>query len=140
MVKQAIDRIAELVCERTTLAGFNCYVFDLPFLIRRAHKHGIFVPACIRPRYHGRSYWSETIIDLREEWLMGDRQPSKGTSGLDAVAKFLGLPAKLGSGKDLPSMTVEQRLAYLTRDLEITAALYRRIMGQDAPQSPQDAI
>lgn len=88
---------------------------------------GVRVPPNLRTRFRGRSYWNENLIDLREEWLLGDRAPAKGTSGLDAVAKFLKLPAKLGSGKDFAGLDMEQRKAYLTRDLEVTEALYKRL-------------
>jgi DNA polymerase elongation subunit (family B) len=128
LVKESLVAIGAILTEGNIIAGFNCFSFDLPFLIRRAYRHGIAIPPNIRTRKNGRTYWHPNIVDLREEWLMGDRSPAKGTTVLDAIAKFLGLPAKLGSGKDFAGMTLEQRQDYLSRDLEITEALYRRIM------------
>lgn len=129
VVAWALDAMAILLNEGTAVVGFNCFSFDLPFLIKRAWKLGVHVPPNIRRRYHGRVYWNENLIDLREEWLMGERAPAKGTSSLDAVAKFLGLPPKLGSGKDFAGLNLDERRAYLTRDLEVTEALYRRLVN-----------
>jgi DNA polymerase elongation subunit (family B) len=123
LVGNALQFIAEDLAGGNIIAGFNCYSFDLPFLARRAWKHGLKLPMGLR---FGR-YWSKDIIDLREEWLMGDRSPAKGTTGLDAIARFLGLPQKLGSGADFAGLDLEQRKAYLTRDLEVTEALWLRI-------------
>jgi hypothetical protein len=123
LVSASLQRIAEELASDNIVAGFNCFSFDLSFLVRRAWKHGQRVPFGLR---FGR-YWSKEIIDLREEWLMGDRAPAKGTTGIDAIARFLGLPEKLGKGEDFAGMDLGTRKAYLTRDLEITEALWQRM-------------
>ena len=110
------------------IAGFNIINFDLPFLATRARLHGIKVNGRIRFKRFNRFIWSECFTDLRDEWLLGDRAPAKGTSSLEAIARFLGLPPKLGSGADFASLSEAQRIAYLQRDLDITDALYKRIM------------
>lgn len=123
LVEWALGWIADTIRDGKLLAGFNCYTFDLPFLMRRAWKLGLHVPPDIR---QGR-YWSKSIMDLREEWLLGERAPAKGTSSLDAIGRFLGLPPKLGSGADFAGLSLDERKAYITRDLEVTEALYRRL-------------
>lgn len=128
IVSHSLSFISDTIRLGEMVPGFNCFSFDLPFLIRRAWALKIQVPGGIRTRFRGRSYWNENLIDLRDEWLLGDRSPAKGTSSLDAAAKFLGLPPKLGTGADFATMAPDQRREYLTRDLEITAALYERIM------------
>lgn len=127
IVSWSLLSIAHVLNCSEDVAGFNIFHFDLPFLIHRAHALGVSVPKNLRTRSRGRSYWHENLIDLREEWLLGDHAPPKGTSSLGAIARFLGLPEKLGSGADFATLTPEQRRDYLARDLEITEALYRRL-------------
>lgn len=123
LVGEALTTISEHLAAGNVIAGFNIWSFDLPFLARRAWKHGFRLPLGMRT---GR-YWARELVDLREEWLLGDRSPVKGTSSLDAISKFLGLPEKLGTGADFAKLTAEQRLAYLQRDLEIEEALWMRM-------------
>ena len=52
-----------------TLIGFNSNQFDLPFLFRRSWKHGVKIPFGLR---RGR-YWGEQVIDIRDNWQLGDR-------------------------------------------------------------------
>ena len=120
IVGKALTTISDHLAAGNIVAGFNIWSFDLPFLARRAWKHGLRLPFGMRT---GR-YWAWELVDLREEWLLGDRSPAKGTSSLDAISKFLGLPEKLGTGADFAGLTPEQRLAYLRRDLEIEEALW----------------
>lgn len=101
------------------LIGFNCHLFDLPFLIRRSWKHRVAVPVGIR---HGR-YWSDEMVDLRTEWQLGDRQ-ARGS--LDSIAKHLGLGGKSGDGKQFAEMWKADRdaaMKYLANDLELTARI-----------------
>jgi len=128
IVSAGLDRIAQTILSGGCAVGFNCLSFDMPFLLRRAYKLGLKLSPYFRTRSRGRSYWHENIIDLRDEWLMGDRSPAKGTTSLAAIAAFLGLPEKLGDGKDFAGLTADQRKAYLQHDLEITKELCCRII------------
>lgn len=123
MIGALLSRLGQEIAEGNIVAGFNSGSFDLPFVAKRAWKHGLKLPSNLR---EGR-YWSRQLVDLREEFLLGERAPAKGTSSLDAVAKFLGLPPKLGKGEDFAGMDLETRKTYLTRDLEITEALWMRM-------------
>jgi hypothetical protein len=99
------------------LVGFNVAPFDMPFLIRRSWKHRITVPAGYR---RGR-YWTEQVVDLRDEWQLGDRQ-AKGS--LDSISRHLGVGAKKGDGKECAAWWQTDRakaVAYLRNDLELTA-------------------
>jgi hypothetical protein len=101
------------------MVGFNCHLFDLPFMVRRSWKHRIPVPAGIQ---RGR-YWSEQMVDLRDEWQLGDRQ-ARGS--LDSIAKHLGLGEKTGDGKAFAQLWQTDRvqaLAYLRNDVELTAKM-----------------
>jgi 3'-5' exonuclease len=99
------------------MVGFNTHQFDLPFLVRRSWKHRIEMPYGIR---RGR-WWSDEMVDLRDEWQLGDRQ-SRGS--LDSIAKHLGLGGKTGDGKafaELWRTDRKQATAYLHNDVELTA-------------------
>ena len=99
------------------MVGFNIYQFDLPFLFRRSWKHRVEVPFGIR---RGR-YWADEMVDLRDNWQLGDRQ-SRGS--LDSISKHLGLGGKNGDGKafaELWRTDREQAVAYLRNDVELTA-------------------
>lgn len=99
------------------MVGFNCHLFDLPFLIRRSWKHRVPVPLGIR---RGR-YWSDQLVDLREAWQLGDRQ-ARGS--LDSIAKHLNVGAKNGDGKLFAELWRSDRAqaeAYLRNDVELTA-------------------
>lgn len=123
MLDSAVSFITSEICAGHIIAGFSIFSFDLPFIVRRLWAHGVTTPQGWR---EGR-YWSRSFMDLREEWLLGERAPAKGTSSLGAIARFLGLPEKLGDGADFAGMTQEQRVEYLNRDLDITEALYNRM-------------
>lgn len=100
-------------------AGFNIYSFDLPFLIRRAWHFGI--APCVRSGLNLRRL--ENWIDLREVWQCGDKQAE---GSLNAIAKFFGIGAKTGSGKDFPYLWGSDREAaadYLRNDLNLTHAI-----------------
>lgn len=105
------------------LVGFNCFLFDLPFLIRRSWKLGLPVPFGVR---EGR-YWNDRITDLRDVWQMGDRQAS---GSLDTIAKHLGIGKKSGSGADFAKLwneNREQAIAYIKNDLSLTAEIAKKL-------------
>jgi len=103
------------------MIGFNCFLFDLPFLIRRSWKHGL------QPQVRKGRYWSDDFVDLREVWQCGDRQAH---GSLDSIAKHLGIGAKNGSGKDFVKLWDSDRqkaVDYLKNDLHLTAAIAKRM-------------
>ncbi|HZR17850.1 MAG TPA: ribonuclease H-like domain-containing protein [Verrucomicrobiae bacterium] len=113
------------------MVGFNSRSFDLPFLIRRSFKHRVDIPFGVR---RGR-YWSDEMIDLREEWQLGDRQ-ARGS--LDAIARHLGVGKKNGHGEDFSRLWREDRLKavdYLRTDLELTLGVAQalRVVEPAAP-------
>lgn len=106
------------------LVGFNCFLFDLPFLMKRSWKLGVPIPAGIR---WGRR-WNERIIDLREVWQCGDRQAH---GSLAVIAKHLGVGEKTGSGAEFAKLWSEDRAkaeAYLKNDLALTSAIFRKLV------------
>jgi DNA polymerase elongation subunit (family B) len=122
IIREAMQVITAELYAGNLVVGWNSSYFDLPYIIKRGWAHGITTPKWREGRYFNRS-----LVDLRDEWLLGERTPARGTSSLEAVAKFMGLPPKLGSGEAFAAMTKEQRIAYLERDLELTEAIYNRM-------------
>jgi hypothetical protein len=111
------------------MVGFNTRLFDLPFLIRRSFKHRVEVPFGIR---RGR-YWGDEMVDLREEWQLGDRQ-ARGS--LDTIAKHLGVGQKNGHGEDFARLWQtdrEKALAYLRNDLELTGRIAEALGVVESP-------
>ncbi len=70
------------------VVGFNIKSFDLPFMIKRSWILKVCVPPDIRYKYKGRSYWHESIIDLRDEWTFGERY---GEGKLEDIARWMGI-------------------------------------------------
>lgn len=105
------------------LIGFNCHLFDLPFLIRRSWVWGVPIPLGLR---NGR-YFDASVVDLRNEWQLGDRQAH---GSLDRIARCLGLGAKNGNGKDFAALWAADRSKaeeYLKNDLRLTQAIAQRM-------------
>lgn len=106
------------------LVGFNSNTFDLPFLWRRSLKLGLKIPDGI---FEPNRRLSSNNLDLMERWTWFDNQ---ARVSLDNLAKFCGLPPKLGSGKhfaDLMHTSIEEAVAYLKHDVELTRSLARRM-------------
>jgi DNA polymerase elongation subunit (family B) len=123
VIRIFFDKVVECLQDSTSMIGFNTHEFDLPFLVRRAWKHRIHTPHSM---FRGR-YFSDLFLDLRQLWLMGERSPARGSSSLEALARFFGLPPKSGKGEDFARMTREERVAHLKQDLRLTQELWRRM-------------
>lgn len=97
-------------------AGFNIKTFDIPFLVKRMWRLG--VSPFLRPGASLR--YLDNWIDLRDVWQMGDKQAG---GSLDAIAKFFGIGAKTGHGKEFANLWKADRaaaLAYLENDVQLT--------------------
>lgn len=111
-----------LACD---LVGFNSNGFDLPFLVRRSWCLGVAVPGALTS---GRWLPSQ-CRDVLDAWRVGGGASAERIS-LDALARFLGVGAKTGSGADFASlwaMDPAAALAYLVQDLRLTRAVARRL-------------
>lgn len=110
------------------VGGYNIKQFDLPFMVKRAWKHGISVPKWAFTTWKGRIYWGEIWVDIRDIWTFGDKYaPGK----LDDVCKFVGIPGKT---EDLASkfyLTLEEdpkrAKEYLKADCEACMNLHQKI-------------
>ncbi len=106
-----------------TYVGFNICAFDLPFLLRRSWAKNIAPPHWIRS---GR-YFSNQFVDLRDTWSCGDRC---APGSLDSIARFFGLPQKLGSGANFANLYAENKdaaRAYLDHDLKLIEQIHDRM-------------
>lgn len=115
------------------IVGCNVCGFDLPFLVRRSWILGVDVPSWVR---NGR-YWDRQFVDLRDEWLLGQRW-GDCESSLDHMARALGVGAKADAagcdgaafGKMWLSGDAEQvkvARGYLVNDLEMTRKVAERL-------------
>lgn len=106
------------------LVGFNVKGWDLPFLCQRSWALGIQTPTDLMD---GR-YWNRRIVDVLERWCCYSNR-FDGQS-LDAICKATGIGAKTGNGRDFAHLFATDRKAaldYLGTDLELTAALAKRL-------------
>lgn len=103
--------------------GFNCFKFDLPFLVRRSWKLGIIPPANIRTD----RFWSDQFLDLMQVWQMGDRQEY---ISLDRMSKFLGVGGKAGDGALFHKLDHQQKVDYLMNDLTLTMKIAQKLLCQ----------
>ena len=121
-----------------TLVGYNINRFDIPFMVRRSWALGVEVPKHLI--FTGRGYLSNLFLDLAQEWQCGDRQE---WLKLDTLCKFLGLPAKNGSGKDFAALWESDRpkaMEYLQNDMLITAKVMERLLGCSEIPEPEQII
>jgi hypothetical protein len=115
--------------EYTLWVGHNVFDFDLPFMVNRSRILGVTVPRSVYSFKGGRVFWADRIIDTRPVWLMG-RKAADCPSSLDHISRALDLGEKSGSGSDFAALFASDThaaAAYCKRDLELTAAIARRL-------------
>jgi hypothetical protein len=104
--------------------GFCIETFDLPFLIRRAWRLQVPIPAGLSTT----RYLSHHFIDLAALWRLSDYRGA--VPSLAELASFFGLPAKTGKGADFAELLRYDEAAardYLCTDLVITWRLAERL-------------
>ncbi len=122
------SRWEELMMQGARFLGSNSRDFDLPYLVRRSWINGVPVPESVVDQ--GR-YWHKCFHDVRQHWLLGQRYADCHSS-LDYMARALGvgekLPGEIGAhfGKYW-NEDREKAKNYLTRDLELTLSIARRL-------------
>jgi DNA polymerase elongation subunit (family B) len=120
-----LSLIARVLEDGAVVGGHNVKGFDLPMLVNRARVHGLKVPGNILTFWKGRPTWHENIFDTLEILSFGR---SFEGNGVEEVARVLGLPPKLGNGRDFPLMWRADRegaVAYNRRDVEIEIEIAR---------------
>lgn len=105
--------------------GHNIRAFDFPFLVRRSMKHGVTLPAGLL--INGIRY-EKLIVDLMEIWSCGDFKTA--FMSLDNLARFLGVGAKNGNGKDFYKLYKTDRdkaLDYLRNDVRLVKNCWEKV-------------
>ena len=98
---------------------------DLPFITKRSWHHGLVIPKNITG-FGGHS--CDTFIDLMV--TSGQYGAYKEYIGLDALARFLGVGEKTGSGErfyKLWETDGETAIDYLVNDVRITAGCAKKM-------------
>lgn len=125
LVGNFLTVLGDALADGVAVGGHNVKGFDLPMLVNRARVHGLKIPMSLLWFWKGRPTWHESVFDTLE--LLSFGRSFEG-NGVEEVARVLGLPAKLGQGRDFPLMWRADRggaLAYNRRDVEIEIEIAR---------------
>lgn len=135
MIENFLEKQQRTIKDGFRVAGFNSLGFDYPFLYWRSIilgvSHKLLSEAGIKfhPKWGlqlpGNCFDLMTIAQSRP--MRGQRGEIKYDS-MNQVCKALGLPEKLGDGKDFAGMTQEDKERYLQRDLECTHAMAKKML------------
>jgi len=113
--------------EADLIIGHYIKDFDLPFIINRCRKHGI-TPPDLMHKVHGRQYWKEGIIDLRDLWTLGKYNEH---ISLNNMAKYFGFKPKDETiGKcfqEIFETDIDKAIEYCKHDVELTKLIYERL-------------
>lgn len=93
--KGALDYFHDCTGSGVTVCGYYIQGYDLPYLSRRAMIIGAAIPRHLRK---GRYWDNDRIVDLDEEYKMGERDLHIG--GLKGLSKILGVKQKEGDGEN----------------------------------------
>lgn len=110
---------------QSVIVGHNIFQFDLPFICRRALKHGIAIPQFLTKALRG-YYPPYEIFDTMLEWRLSNREER---ISLDTLAWHLGVGRKTGSGADFAKLYQTDKAAallYLSNDLSLCKSIYER--------------
>ncbi len=97
----------------TQWLGYYIRNFDIPFIIRRAWKHGIMLP-----RGFAGKFLPPMFTDLYDTWRLMEYPPE--AIPLDTIARFFAVGAKTGNGAQFHELFRSDRpaaLEYLKNDL-----------------------
>jgi len=125
LVGNFLTLVGDALADGVAVGGHNVKGFDLPMLVNRARVHGLKIPTTVLQFWKGRPTWHESVFDTLELLSFGR---SFDGNGVEDVARVLGLPPKLGNGRDFPLMWRADRegaLAYNRRDVEIEIEIAR---------------
>ena len=126
------------------LVTYNGRSFDLPVIALRSLRHGVTMGWYYQGRLRHR-YSEEGHLDLCD--MLSDHGAARSMS-LDAVARLIGLPGKVGvDGSQVEGLYTEGKLAdierYCLADVAQTALLFLRfrlLQGQLAPARYRERV
>jgi 3'-5' exonuclease len=116
--------------------GHNIKSFDIPYLCRRAMRHGIYSER-VRYLFWDKAtkwkYWHTSIIDTMETWAMGEYGRRISLNGL---ARYFGLGEKTGTGDQFAKWYLggerDRAIEYLQQDLALTMGVAIKMGVMDA--------
>lgn len=106
------------------ICGYNVIGFDLPYIIRRSFERGVNAPMVIDLN----RYQVRPITDLMLAFAHWD---IKKVKSLKFICQRYGIENPLPDldGSQYAEMPPEIRLLYVKNDVDMTVALYRRMVG-----------
>lgn len=113
----------DLMIRDYTFYGWNIASFDIPFLCKRAWKHGVLPMVGTGFDY----YRQDTFIDLKAIW--DGRRPGEHTS-LKNAARFLGVGDKSNDGEHFAQLWATNRKAaeaYALNDIRLCRSIAQRM-------------
>ena len=121
------------------LVTYNGRSFDLPVLTLRALRHGVAMSWYYQGRARHR-YSEDGHLDLCD--MLSDHGAARSLS-LDAVARLIGLPGKVGvDGSQVEGLFLEGRMAdiqsYCLADVAQTGLLFLRFRLMQGAMAPND--
>ena len=125
--------------ERPHVVTYNGRAFDLPIIALRCMSHGIPLRFYYQDRDYRYRYSEEGHLDLAD--ALADFGAARSTGGLDAMARLIGLPGKVGvDGSQVEGLYNAGQLEliknYCLSDVAQTAFLllrFRLLQGALAP-------
>jgi predicted PolB exonuclease-like 3'-5' exonuclease len=125
--RDVLSYTVDCLSEHDLIIGHYIKDFDLPFIINRCRKHGI-TPPDLMNKVHGKWYWKEHIIDLRDLWTLGKYNEH---ISLNNMAKYFGLPVKdETTGKNFEQVfneDINNAIEYCKHDVELTKQIYEKL-------------
>ncbi|MGA2447960.1 MAG: 3'-5' exonuclease [Polyangiaceae bacterium] len=127
--KMLSDFAEWLDAKKPTVVTWNGRGFDMPVLVSRALRHGISMPWWFRDRNTRYRYTTEGHFDLMD--FLADFGAAR-SSRLDAYAKLIGFPGKVGvDGSQVLPMVhagkLDEVASYCMCDVAQTAAVFLRV-------------
>jgi hypothetical protein len=118
-----------LDAKKPTVVTWNGRGFDMPVIVSRALRHGVAMPWWFRDRNTRYRYTTEGHFDLMD--FLADFGAAR-SSRLDAYAKLVGFPGKVGvDGSQVLPMVhagkLEEVASYCMCDVAQTAAVFLRV-------------
>ena len=138
--KEMLDDFSQFVCKyQPDLVTYNGRSFDLPVLALRSLRHGVAMSWYYSGRLRHR-YSEDGHLDLCD--MLSDHGAARSIS-LDAVARLIGLPGKVGvDGSQVEGLfragQIESIKSYCLADVAQTALLFLRFRLLQGALAPDD--
>lgn len=107
------------------ILGWNIMNFDLPFLAQSSIYNGVKIPWAFRIGHGKNRYYNDMWVDMMQ--LMGGGD-FRFMLKLETCARACGFKGgKTGKGADFYKMSKDDQKDYLSADLDMTEAIFRKL-------------